>query len=157
MSRKEYFLVGSVLVLVAVYAVFFSDWFKPKFIRVEHAVRSSREAWAGGQRVVPDTKGAGSVTFALHKSYRLTSIRVVRSDEAATNRFAHPLWQLVSKKGSEPTEGFAYGFRLPGMEPTVAGAEPEPLAAGVDYCLLVEAGSLKGSNVFRIEQVNARR
>jgi hypothetical protein len=157
MSKKEYFLVGMVVVLAGLYVVFFSNWFKPKFIRVEHAVRSSRDAWAGGQRVMADTKSAGSVTFALHRNYRLTSVRVVRADEIATNKYAHPLWHLVSKAGSTPIEGFAYGFPLQGMTPAVAAAEPEMLERGVEYCLFLEAGSLKGSNVFRIDQVSARR
>jgi hypothetical protein len=55
-------------------------------------------------------------------------------------------------------DGFAYGYPLQGMSPAVAGAEPEPLESGIDYLLLVEAGSLKGTNAFTLErQPNSRR
>ncbi len=158
MSKKEYVLIGLVLVLAGLYVVFFSDWFKPKFIRIEHTVRSSRVAWTGnGRRVEPESKGAGSVTFSLHKNYRLTAVRVFVAAEVQTNKYAHPLWHLVSKAGSAPADGFAYGFPIQGMTPAVAGSEPEILRSGIDYRLAVEAGSLKGTNDFRLDrQVSSR-
>ena len=151
LSRKEIFLVVLVLVLGGLYAVFFSDWFKPKFIRIEHSVRSSREGWAGSNRVAA-VAGAGAVTFALHKPYKLTSVRVVLLAEIQTNKFAHPIWHLVSKAGSVPADGFAYGFPVQGMSPAITGVEPEPLESGTEYRLLVEAGSLKGTNDFKVER-----
>ena len=152
MSRKEYILIGLVAVMAALYVVFFSDWFKPKFIRIEYAIRSSREAWGAAGRIETKNNASSGVSFALHQNYRLTSVRVVRSAEIQTNRYAHPLWNLVTEKGSTPVDGFAYGYSLQGMSPTVAGAEPEPLESGIDYLLLVEAGSLKGTNAFKLER-----
>jgi hypothetical protein len=159
MSKKEYCLIGLALVLGGLYAVFFSDWFRSDAIRIEHTIRSSREAWTGnGRRAEPETKGAGSVTFSLHHPYKLTSVQVFVAAEIGTNRFAHPLWHLVSKDGSQPTEGFAYGFQILGMAPAVAGAEPEALQAGIDYRLVVNAGKLTGTNDFRLNrQVSVRR
>ncbi|HLP75730.1 MAG TPA: hypothetical protein VK327_02350 [Candidatus Paceibacterota bacterium] len=157
MSKKEYFLIGVVVVLAGLYAVFFSDWFKPKFIRIEHTVRSSREAWGGNGRVKPAFKDAGGITFSLHNPYKLTCVRVFVAAELETNKFAHPVWHLVSKKGSEPADGFAYGFQIPGMTSAVPGAEPDALQPGVDYRLVVEAGSLKGTNTFKLDrQVSSR-
>lgn len=157
LSRKEIFLVALVLVLGGLYVVFFSEWFKPRFIRIEHAVRSSREGWAGGQRVEAVSNGAGNVTFALHKPYKLTSVQVVALAEIQTNKYAHPVWHLISKEGSAPADGFAYGFPVPGMSPAVAGAEPERLEPGVEYRLLVEAGSLRGTNDFKMERTLSSR
>jgi hypothetical protein len=154
LSRKEIFLVALVLVLGGSYIVFFSDWFKPRFIRIEHSVRSSREGWAGSNRVEA-VAGAGAVTFALHKPYKLTSVQVVPLAEIQTNKYAHPVWHLISKEGSVPADGFAYGFPLQGMSPAVSGVEPEPLASGMKYRLLVEAGSLKGTNDFKVERTSS--
>lgn len=159
MSKKEYILVGLAVALVGVYVVFFSDWFQPKFIRIEHTVRPSREAWSGAVRQVEAGAGsAGSVTFVLRRNYRLTGIRVFVAGEIRTNKHAHPVWHLVSREGSAPAGGFAYGFPLPGMAPAVAGAEPDALQPGVEYRLLVEAGPLRGTNDFKLgPQVSARR
>lgn len=154
LSRKEMLLVALVLVLGGLYAIFFSDWFKPKFIRIDHTLRSSREGWAGGTRVKPVFKEAGGITFSLYKPYRLTSVQVVPLAEIQTNQHAHPVWHLVSKTGSVPSDGFAYGFPLSGMTPAFAGTEPETLEPGVEYRLLVEAGSLKGTNDFKVERTS---
>jgi hypothetical protein len=153
MTKKEYILIGFALILGGLYVVFFSDWFKPRFIRIEHTIRASREAWTGnGRRAEPAAKGAGSVTFSLHKNYKLTSVQVFAAAEIQTNKHAHPLWHLVSQAGSEPAEGFAYGFPINGMLPGVAGSEPDALEPGVEYRLLVAAGSLKGTNDFKLER-----
>jgi len=156
LSRKEIFLVVLVLLLGGLYVVFFSDWFKPRFIRIEHTV-SSREGWAGSNRVAAVSEGAGNITFALHKPYKLTAVRVVPLAEIQTNKYAHPVWHLVSKEGSVPADGFAYGFTVQGMSSAIAGVEPEPLKPGVEYRLLVEAGSLKGTNDFKVERMLSSR
>jgi hypothetical protein len=149
-SKKEMVLVAFVLVLGGVYLCCFTDWFKAKHIRIEYTVRSSREAWSGNRRFDPGDKAGGDVTFTLHGDYRLTSVQVVPLTEFKTNRYAHPLWHLVSKSGSSRVDGFAYGAAIAGMTPEVATAEPESLEPGVQYRLLIEAGSLKGTNDFSI-------
>ena len=146
MTKKNIFLISIVVVLAAIYVVYFTGWFGPKFIRIEHTVRSARGAANGGT----GGRQANSVTFSLHKNYRLTSVKVVPSAEYQTNKYTHPLWQLVSPKGSKPIEAFAYGFALPGMAPAVANAEPDPLVPGVEYCLVVESKSVKGEHNFSI-------
>ncbi len=151
MSKKEIVLVLFVAILGGLYVINFTDWFKTKFIRIEHTVRSLREAWAGnGRRADPTGKQVNNVTFALHKDYRLTSVQVVPLAEARTNKYVHPLWHLVSKPGSPPVNALSYGMPVAGMTPSVANAEAEALEPGVEYRLLVEAGSLRGTNDFNI-------
>jgi hypothetical protein len=140
MSKKNIFLVALVVVLAGLYVVYFTDWFRPKFIRIEHTVRSVS---AGGREL-------NNVTFSLHKDYRLTSLKVVSSAEYQTNDHTAALWHLVAEKGSTPVKGFAYGFAIPGMTPFVAGTEPYPLKSGVNYRLLLEARSVKGEHEFAI-------
>ena len=59
------------------------------------------------------------------------------------NKFPHPIWHLVSTSNSVPTTDFTYGTPIEGMRPAVAGATPDPLAPGVKYRLLVQAGDLQ--------------
>jgi hypothetical protein len=159
MTRKDIFLVVLVAALGGMYVGYFTDWFRPKVMRIEHSARPLREAWTGdGKRVDPTGKQVNNVTFALHKDYRLTSVRVVPAAEAQTNKAAHTLWHLISKAGSPPVNGFAYGQPIPGMTSSVPGFVTEPLEPGVQYRLLVEAGPVKGTNDFSIpERAAARR
>ena len=157
-SRKEIILIVLVVVLGGVYVWGFTDWFRTKFIRVEHTVRSLREAWtSGGQRVDPAGKMLNDVTFSLHKDYRLTSVRVVPLAEFRTNRYPHAVWHLVCKAGAPPVNGFAYGTPIPGMTLAAPNTEAQPLEPGVEYRLLVEAGSIKGTNDFSLPVRSASR
>jgi hypothetical protein len=152
MSRKEYFLIGLVVVLAAIYAVDFTDWFSPREMHIEHAVRSQREAWIGpGTRMTPASNGVlGEVTFSLRRDFRLTSIKVVEAADFQTNKYAPALWELVSKKGSEPVNGFVYGCAVPGMIPARPNLEPEQLEIGVGYRLIVRSGSLTAMHDFEL-------
>lgn len=150
MSRKEILLVAVVAALAGLYVYYFTDWFRPRFIRIEHTVRSLRDAWDGGRRVAPASHRSSDVTFALHKNYRLTSVEVVPLAEFSTNKYAHPLWHLVAEKGSKPVNGFVYGMPIAGMTSSVAGIDADLLQPGVEYRLLVRAGSLTGTNDFTI-------
>lgn len=143
MSRKEYFLVGVVVVLVGVYAVFFSDWFRPTVMHIEHSTRALRQARGG--KPVPR-----NVIFVLNRNYKLTSVKVVPAEAYSTNKYARPLWELVSKTGSKPVEGLTYGVPVPGMMSARPLLEPEPLAPGVTYKLIVEAGKVRGEHDFEV-------
>jgi hypothetical protein len=153
MSKKEYVLIGLVVVLVGVYAVWFTEWFRPKIMRIEHSTRSLRSAWGtGGQRVdMTDKEGLGNVTFALHQNYKLTSVKVVPLQEFLTNKYVPPVWELVSKSGSTPVDGFSYGMSIQGMTSARSALQPDPLLRGVEYRLLVAAGGVRGEHDFKLE------
>jgi hypothetical protein len=157
MSKKEYFLIGLVVVLAGLYTVYFTDWFRPRQMRVEHSTRSPRNAYTGsGTRVDPSGKGLlGNVTFSLHHNYRLTSIKVVHAADFQTNKYAPAIWELVSEKGSQPVNGFAYGCMVPGMAPARPGLDPQPLDPGVEYRLIVCAGKLIGEHDFALAKSGA--
>src|SRR6478736_1170121 len=159
MSRKEWVLIALVLVLGGLWVVFFSGWFGPKVIRIEHSVRAAHEtARPGGRRVDPSGKPAlGYISFSLHRNYRLTSVQVVAVRELQTNQHPPALWFLAAKNGSQPVDSLAYGLPVAGMTPCFPNAEPDPLESGVNYRLLVEAGSWKGSRDFVIPHAAASR
>jgi hypothetical protein len=87
--------------------------------------------------------------FGLDQRYGLTSVKVVPLAEWKTNKAAHPLWHLTADPPSEPVKAFLYGQNPEGME-SVSGTDAEPLAAKVDYLLLIEAGRQRGECEFRL-------
>lgn len=77
------------------------------------------------------------VVFSLDPHLRLTSLKVVIAAEIATNKYAHPLWELTTSSNSVLTGSFSYGERIRGLWPKVKGATPDPLAPGVMYRVLL--------------------
>ncbi len=154
-SRKELCLVAFVIILLGVYVVYFTDWFKTVPIHIEHSVRpyvSSRRmpgAAADGEQL------AYSITFALGQDYQLTSVKVVSAAAFAADPNARALWHLVGDSKSAPTSGFAYGQPIAGMKSFVAGSVAQPLAAGTPYHVIVQAGRLKGEHDFTISSAAA--
>ena len=89
------------------------------------------------------------VAFGMDQPYELTSVKVVPLAEWTTNKLALPLWHLIVKTNSPPIKAFLYGQQIRGME-SVSGARAEPLATGVDYLLLIEAGRQRGECDFKL-------
>jgi hypothetical protein len=139
MNKKNITLIVVALVLAGVYAVFFTDWFQPRIIQISHTSRPARTGAAANQ-----------ITFGLGDDYSLTEIKVVPLDASQTNKFAQPVWHLVSDEGSDDVNQFHYGENINGMDPAVAGALPEPLQPGVTYRLIVTAGRAKGQHDFQL-------
>jgi len=136
MSKKAVFLIGVALVMASLYVANFTDWLKPKKIHI---------FW----RISP--ANAANVSFYLDKGYPLTSVEVVSAEEAKTNQYPHALWHMVAKTSPPLTTNFFYGEAIPGMQPEVVTAVPEPLQPGVDYSLVVETlAGLKGSSSFTV-------
>jgi hypothetical protein len=139
MNKKTVLLI-CVAAMAAVRVAFISDWHKAPKIQILLAV------YPGG--IVPGTS-SDTMVFCLDKAYQLTSVKVVPSEEARTNKYAHPLWHLVAGSAAKPIKSFRYGMAIPGMQPEVATALPEPLQAETSYSLQVEAGKdLKGEITF---------
>ena len=86
--------------------------------------------------------------FEFNRPLKLTSIKVVSVDEAASNKFPHALWEMVTDSHSVPTRGFLYGMNVPGMRPAYKGVVAEPLDPAGKYRLLIQAGSAKAAHDF---------
>jgi hypothetical protein len=135
-NKQTIFLAGLALVLTILYIVNFTDWFKHKNIQIY---------W----RISP--ANASVMAFYLDKAYPLTSVEVVSTEEARTNKYPHALWHMVAQDASKLTATFDYGAAIPGMKPEVSTALPEPLQPDVTYSLVVEAGNgLKGEKSFSL-------
>ena len=156
MTKKELSLVALVVLMAGVYVFFFSGWFKDKPVNIHHTVRPIIEYQRRSATPPPPgpRKQYYSVTFALEGDMRFNDVKVVNASEIATNKYAHPIWELVSEKGSEPTQGFTYGGPIPGMTPKVRDATPDPVESGIRYRLVLQSGKKIFTHDFSIADLD---
>ena len=96
----------------------------------------------------PGAAATDPVFFAFDRKLKLTSLKVIPVSDIETNKYPHPIWHLVSASNSVPVTEYVYGMRIPGMQPAVQGATPDPLEPGVKYRLLIEAKEGKAEHDF---------
>jgi hypothetical protein len=138
MTKQTWTLLLLAIVLGAFYVARFTDLGRQQRIQINVAIRPVRLN-AGPEDTLP-------VLFGLDREWPLTSVRLAPLSEA-TNAKPRWVWQLSTKKTSEPVRGFAYGDKINGME-FVAGVAPSKLEPGVTYRLEVESGRAKGQADF---------
>jgi len=144
MTRKNWMMLALALGLGGLSLYVNRDWFAKENIQIYHRSRPAR-ALGGRQR--PDSL-VDPVTFGFNHRLKLTSVKVIPAAALETNKYAHPIWHLVSESNSAPVKDFFYGSRIPGMHPAVPNAAADPLEPGVKYRLLVEATQFKGQDDF---------
>jgi hypothetical protein len=149
MTKSGAYLTAVAVMLAAAYIYFFTDWFHTQTIQIIPVIRPDRPSRIPRS----DETQVYPVAFKLDGNYRLTTVKVVTASELATNKYAVPLWHLISEKGSQPTDNIIYGGLIKGMKPKTPRAKPEPLEANIPYVLLVEAGSIKGQTNFYTREV----
>ena len=143
MSKNNWLLIIALLGLATVYAVYFTDWFRPKFIAIYDVSRPNRlhPPWANAPEAIP-------VTFGFGARYQITELKVVPLAAWQTNHEAMPVWHLISDSNSIPLKSFLYGQYLRGMKPAVPGSRAEPLVPDVTYHLELRAGKARGEHDF---------
>ena len=146
MSRNKTILsVIAILGLGGLMLYLYRDWFAATPIQISYRVSPWMRSSARGR----NANDIGTpVIFSLSTFLRLTSLKVVIAAEIETNKFAHPVWELVSESNSVPTASFAYGDRLRGMHAAVKGATADPLAPGVTYRLLLKTRDKEAQHDF---------
>jgi hypothetical protein len=154
MNKKNFFLVGLVLVLAWVYVVNFTDWLRPKTIHISHTsrpLRTFRAARAGRTgRAGQSDAATTQLIFNLDDDYELTELKVVSLAALQTNKLAQPVWHLVGDPSSDSIKNFLYGQNIPGMNPAVAGSQAEPLQPGATYRMFITAGKISGQHDIQI-------
>jgi hypothetical protein len=143
MDKKNTLLVVALLALVSVYVVFFTDWFKPRVIKLFYTTRPIEHFRA--RHDLP------YILFGLEGGYRLTEIKVVSVDDLQKSSSASPVWHLISDSNSVPIRMFTYGEHIHGMRPTFAGDSPQDLETNEIYRLFVTAGSAHGQMDFKLK------
>jgi hypothetical protein len=139
MNKKQNWLIAAFVILAAVYVCFFTNWFKPKTIKIFDTSRQTMRQvrhHRGGDADLP------YVLFGMEGKFKLSF---------QTNSETPPLWHLISDSNSAPVQQFTYGQHIRGMKPAFAGAEPEDLETNVMYRLIVSAGRIKGQHDFEIQ------
>ena len=145
MTKNGIVLTVVAVLLAAVYAFFFTDWFIKPTIQIIPTIRPGRpSAIPRG----PDQENVSPVSFALDGKYKLTSVKVCIAAELATNKYATPLWHLISDSNSIPSKAIIYGGPIKGMKPETPKARPEPLLPDIEYTLLLEAGKARSQTNF---------
>ncbi|HEX3624265.1 MAG TPA: hypothetical protein VH280_02460 [Verrucomicrobiae bacterium] len=139
MDKKNTLLVVVLLVLVSVYAVFFTDWFKPRVIKLFYTTRPLEHFRA--RQSLP------YVLFGLEGRYQLTELKIVPLDDPA----ARPVWHLISDSNSVPLKMFTYGEYIHGMRPEYKGERAGDLVTNKTYRLFVSAGRAHGQVDFTVK------
>ena len=148
LRKNDIWLGVTALVGVAVFVYVQRDWFRPGPIQIFHRLSASSSTRADARAKQPAQ--TPTVVFGLDRKYKLKEVKVVAVAQLATNRYAHPLWHLVSDSNSIPVSGFNYGQHIRGMRPAAKRERPDPLQTNVTYRLLVETSRQKGQYDFTI-------
>ena len=144
MTKKNWLLILLLVALAATYAVYFTDWFRPKTIKIFYTCRNVRQRFQAAN-------GLPGRIFGLNRMTKLTEITVVPLAAWQTNTHVLPLWHLVATSNSVPRNMFFYGEPMRGLKPAVPGAQPEPLETNVVYRLFLTAGKLEGQVNFELK------
>ena len=145
MTSRAKVLLACAVAMGLVYVIFFSNLFRKETIQIIPQFRPRASAIPRPRDWAP----VYQVTFRFNSRYRFTSIKVVNAAQYATNKLTPALWHLVSDTGSAPQNAFVYGIpKIQGMRTAVTRMKPQPLEAGVEYTLLIEAGKLKAQTNF---------
>jgi hypothetical protein len=144
MTKNNVLLIALAIGLATVYAVWFSDWFRPKTLSIFHTSRNLNQARARGN-MLP------GLMFGLRPESKLTELRVVNLSAYETNKDESPVWHLISDSNSIPVKSFFYGQYLHGMRPAIKGVGCEELETNVTYRMFITAGGVKGQHDFELQ------
>ena len=137
MSRTKTFLILLAVLGLAGLSLYVNrDWFADRPIQISYRVSPWLKDLRRGRSRPAQDLGV-PVVFSLNTYYRFLNVKVLIAAEIATNKYAHPLWEMVTQSNSVPTASFSYGERIRGMLPKVKGATPDPLQPGVTYRLVL--------------------
>ena len=149
MSKNGIVLSIIAVLLGAVYICYFTDLFQKETIQIIPQIRPGRPS------AIPRDAGTAAVcpvSFALDGKYKLTSLKVLPAEEFKTNKYAAPLWHLISDSNSIPTKSVVYGLPIKGMKPAVPRARPETLQPDMTYLVVIESGQIKGQTNFHTRE-----
>jgi hypothetical protein len=143
MTTKSVLIAATVIALAGISLYINRDWFSHEDIQISH--RAIRPGPARrGRAAAP----AESVQFVLDRKLQLTAIRVFPLAALETNKYARPIWQMISDSNSPPLIAFNYGMRVEGMRPYIKEAVADALIPGAKYRLALEAGKTKAQHDF---------
>ena len=108
MANKPWLPIALLVVIGGLFIYLNRDWFQPRPIQFSHRLYRFAGRFGGGDTATP-------MMFEFDCRLKLTSIKIVALADCLTNKYPHPLWQMISSSNSVPTKGFVYGMDVPGM------------------------------------------
>lgn len=151
MDKKQISLVALVILLVGATVYFGKDWFVSEEIQIGSTIRPNRVPENQQNKLGPAVKRQPyTVSFFFNRKCVLQSIKVVQVSEFETNRFAHPLWELVASSKTPPVKSITYGVPIRGMHPEVQGDQADVLQPGVAYRLIIQTSKQEARHDFTL-------
>ncbi len=142
MMRKQWLLAGLAVVLAGISLYLNRDWFASKDIHIYHRSLPDRASLIRGRKPVRNNDSpTDPIFFGFDRKLKLTSVEVFPVKELETNKYAHPIWHLVSDSNSVPVKDITYGALIKGMRPALKAATPDDLQPGEDYRLVIHTAS----------------
>jgi hypothetical protein len=145
MTKKNWMLLALTVLLGGISLYLNRDWFARDNIQIMHRSRPARGAF---RRPRLDNPLIDPISFWFDRKVKLTSLKIVPVDDIQTNKYAPPIWYLVSDSNSVPIKEFTYGMNIQGMHPSLKGVTPDPLEPGVRYRMFVQAGKQRAEHDF---------
>src|SRR5215831_11612570 len=113
MTKKNIFLIGVVLLLAGL-SLYLN---RARFFHSDSLQIGHRTVEARGRRPRANPPGntpdpGPSIAFLFDREVQLTSVKVIPTAEFETNKYAHPVWNLISDSNSIPTKAFVYGTTI---------------------------------------------
>ena len=93
--------VAGVMAVIGLYVYIYRDWFRPAEMQIYDRISAGRPM-RGNART--NQINISVVAFGFDRAYLLTDVKVMSIAELATNKYAHPLWHLVSDSNSIPVK-----------------------------------------------------
>ena len=151
MEKKQRLLLLLVVPVLAVLLYLSRDWFATENIQIASTIRPNRLPERQQKRLGPAVNARPyTVSFFFNRKCELKSVKVVKVHEFETNRFAHPLWELISDSNSVPVKTITYGVPVRRMRPPVKGAQADMLEQNVPYRLLLKTADQEASYDFTL-------
>jgi hypothetical protein len=146
MTKKIWLMIALTVALGGLSLYLNKDWFSKDNIQIYHRSRPARVMFL--RRKSADNSAIDPIHFGFNHELKLTSLKIIPVSAIETNKYATPIWHLVSDSNSVPIKDFNYGMAIRGMRPARKGVQPDPLEPGVKYRLCVEALTFKGDHDF---------
>lgn len=153
MTKKNIIVLTVTFVaVIGFYLYLFRDSFSKKVIQISYTIRLNPAYVLHPPAGTTAEELPHLINFGLSGEFKLTSVKVVPLAEFETNKFAHPVWELVSDSNSAPVRAFTYGHKIKGMHTAIKGATVDPLVPNTTYRLFVETKTIKGQRDFTVTE-----
>ena len=122
-------LIALAVVLGGISLYLNQDWFAKDNIQIVHRSRPARGVFfRRGKRAVTQA-AVEPLFFSFDRKLKLTSLKVIPVQEIETNKYPHPIWDLISDSNSVPIKDLMLRHAYPRHAARRQGRHPRSAAA----------------------------